>query len=466
MMIRAKWLVLVAAWSATGCVSSSMSSDVARVRELTRIAEVEHVAGSEVADAPPDDIEPLLARPLDAASAVRIAILNNRELRATLRELGIARGQLIQAGVLPNPTVEAELLPERNSRIELRVEYNITALIFAGIRSRAEAPHLDAERYRVAAEVVDLGYRVRAAFYDWQASEKSFELGQRTLDAMTASRDAARALERSGNLTELELASEEVAFERARIDVAKMELAAASAKEALQRLLGLHGAQTSWQATSEIAAVPPDAAVAEDLETQALRSNLDLRSAKEELESLARRASVARNGGWVPDITADVHALQGNPASDAPEDDRDWRFGAGVSVDLPVFDHKQGESLELESRFDAALERYYGKAVQVRSAAREIRAQLLSAHARALQYQNAILPAQARVNAQMILQYNAMQASVFDVIRARREELDLTIEYVMTLAEYWRAQAALDALLQGRDVTRGANPDQNATGGE
>ena len=45
----------------------------------------------------------LLASDLTLDNAVRVALLNNRQLQATFEDLGIARGQLIQAGLIANP---------------------------------------------------------------------------------------------------------------------------------------------------------------------------------------------------------------------------------------------------------------------------------------------------------------------------------------------------------------------------
>src|SRR5690606_21673302 len=105
--------------------------------------------------------------------------------------------------------------------------------------------------------------------------------------------------------------------------------------------------------------------------------------------------------------------------------------------------------------FDALMERYYGTAVDLRSSAREARSRVLSAHARAVQYQDVIVPAQSRVTEQTMLQYNAMQLGIFHVIEARREELDVKLAHVETLREYWTAAAELEALLAGRLVSEG-----------
>jgi hypothetical protein len=75
-----------------------------------------------------------------------------------------------------------------------------------------------------------------------------------------------------------------------------------------------------------------------------------------------------------------------------------------------------------------------------------------SAHQRARQYQNVIVPAQNKVMEHTLLQYNAMQLGVFQLLDARRAQLEVALDYADTLREYWSAAAELDALLAGRVV--------------
>jgi cobalt-zinc-cadmium efflux system outer membrane protein len=92
----------------------------------------------------------------------------------------------------------------------------------------------------------------------------------------------------------------------------------------------------------------------------------------------------------------------------------------------------------------------------VRSAAREIRNRVVSAHGRARQYQEVIAPAQRRVTEQTLLQYNAMQLGIFQLLEARQAELDVELEYIETLREYWSTVARLGALLAGQHALPGA----------
>jgi outer membrane protein TolC len=458
------------ALSAAACASSSTTQDIKSVRDLagdlagdragertgapqTQTQTLPDVHEREVDPASDRDVHKMLEAPLDADAAVRVALLNNRELRATLRELGVARGALVQAGTLPNPVFEAELLPERNSHLELRVEYEISALVLAPLRARAAEPQLEAARFAAAGATVALAYRARAAFYATQAAAQRLRYVHITLDASAAARDAARALRGAGNETALALALREAQYEKARVAAARFELDVVRTREALSRVMGVHGDMTNWQIRTDLPPPPDTAPAHADVETRALRASLELRAAQARTTALGRRAGLVRAEGHVPDVAVDLHALAGDPTSTAGAGAlSSWRLGGGVSVGLPSFNRRQGQRIAADAAFDAELERYYGLAVDVRSDARLYHAELTSAHGRAHHLRTVVLPLQRRVSEETLLQYNAMQASVFHLLTAKRDELDVELAYVEALAEYWTAQAAWDALLKGYRV--------------
>lgn len=435
---------------ALGACGPSLRDHVSAVGTLAQVRRLPALREGQVAESPADEVRTILRAPIDANAAVRIALLNNRELRAKLRELGIVAGQVVQAGLMANPLVDIELVPERDSKLELRVEYDLTSIIMAPLRRQAMQYDLEAARLDAAGSVVQLGYEVRTRFYAFSAALQQLTLAKQSLDALAASRDAAQALLEAGNTNELAASSQIAAYERARVSVAKLELSVAEQREQMQRLLGLHGEQTEWSAQPNLEGAPDQLSVADDLERRALEANLDLRASHKRLSGLAKQTGVARTAVWLPDVTADVHALQTKVESDRSKDH--WRAAGGFSVVVPLFDRGQGHISALEAQFDALLERYQGLAIATRSAARDARNRLVSAHARAHQYQTVILPAQTKVMEQSVLQYNAMQLGVFQLLQARQELLDVQLSYVDTLREYWSAVAELEALTQGRIV--------------
>lgn len=442
----------------TGCVSTGIRSDLDEIQQITDAVAIADVGG-EVEPETVEDARELLGRPLDADGAVRIALLNNRELRATLREVGIARGELLQAGFLPNPTIEAELLPERNSEVELRVEWDLAGLILAPLRADVASAAVEVARFRAAGLLVETGYMVRSAFHAAQAAEERLAIAQRSLDASAAARDAARALATAGGVRALDLAAREAEFEEDRIRVAELELEVIVAREAVQRLLGLHGEETVWTIAAPLAEAPTEPFDPPDLERTVIDASLALREMRSDMERLGRRVGLARAEGVLPELLVDVHTLIGDPSATSQV-----LVGAGLSLRLPVFDRGEGAVAGYEHALDAALERYIGTAIEVRSAAREARARALSARARSRHYSDAVLVARQHVVDETLLQYNAMQVSIFQLLDALRALQESQLAAVETRREYWTAAAALGAVLSGQAVDpSGARPTAHDT---
>jgi cobalt-zinc-cadmium efflux system outer membrane protein len=432
---------------ASGC-ASGMSRDFARLNELTDMPLPSEFDAVDSEPAP--EISQLLTGPLDVDTAVQIAILNNREMRATLRELGVERGMLIDARSVPNPTVEVELAPERDSDFELRAEYEISELILAPLRAKVARSELDAARYKAAVELVMLGYHVRAAYRALQGSRERLAIAQRRLDALAAARDAAVALADAGAFNELESASKIVSYERARLSVAALELELAECREALHRLLGLHGEQAGWNIDDALPPLPEAPPPTTELENLAISASLELAASRRELEALANRTGLERTEGWLPEIAVDYHALVGSPP-DSPQLGG-VRSGGGISLEVPLFNQNRGQTRAAEAAFDGRLERHIGMSVDIRSAARELGNQLRSHHGAARHIANVVLPAQRRVLDETLLQYNAMQIGVFELLAAEQAVLDVELAELAARADYWTTDAAYRALLAGARV--------------
>ncbi|HEX5751020.1 MAG TPA: TolC family protein [Archangium sp.] len=431
-----------------GCATPYHAADLARVRELTR-APLPSAVNVPLPQAPrtEEEVAPLLAQPLTAESAVQVAFLNNRALRGAMRDMGVARGELIQAGLLPNPEVEFDLRATMEPGAPLQQDYfigfDLTHALLTPLRTAVAGAGMEAARYRAAAAVVQLAYDVRSAFYALQAARQRLEASTRALEAFAAGREAARALYEAGNVPELTLASQEAAYESARATTAELELAVLEQRERLHRLLGLHGEQTRWTVASGLPEAPEAAAPPEQLERRAVEASLELGEMRARLDGLSRRTALERTAGWVPEVQVDVHAER---------DGDTWEVGGGASLSLPLFDRRQGTVASVEAQFDALSERYEAAATGIRSAAREARNRLQMAQARARQYGGVIVPARRRVMQQVQLQFNAMQVGIFQLLQARREQLDAELAHASALQDYWTARAAVDALLGGQRV--------------
>lgn len=445
--MRTEALVLALSLALGGCATGRIQGDLAAVRRMTNVELPRELTRAEVRDETSEAVRAMLRRPLSTSDAVRVALANNRALRATLRELGIPRGRLVQAGLVPNPSVMVDLRrstdPSQPLQIDFEVEYDLTGALLAPARAGVASAELEAARVRAAGEVIELGYRVRAAVYRAQAARRRLALARQALDTFAAARDASQALLNAGSRARIDLASREAAYQRERITVSQAELESLAADEALRRLLGVSGADTEFTLAEGLPALPESLHEGANLEGAVIEASLDLRETRARLEALSRRTGLVRARGLLPEISVDAHAEQDNAF---------WELGGGVRVSLPIFDRQQGNLRAVEAEFDGLRERYVGAAIDLRSAAREALGRLRLAHARARQWRDVIVPARDRVMEETQLQYNAMQLGVFQLLTARREQLDAQLEAVDAQRDYWTAAAAMDALLAGRCV--------------
>jgi outer membrane protein TolC len=272
----------------------------------------------------------------------------------------------------------------------------------------------------------------------------------------------------AGNVPAIDAARRIVAYESARLEVAELELELADRREALHRLLGAHGDATGWTAAGALEAPPVEVPVPDEVERRAIEASLDLAASRAALDGMARRNGLARTEGWMPEIELDVHVLEGEPETPTGGAS-ELRVGAGASVSVPLFDRRQGTVRARVAAFDALMERHHGIAIDVRSGARRLANHVRSQHARARHLSDVVVPAARAVLEQSVLQYDAMQIGIFELLAARRELLAIEVAEVLARRDYWTAVAALHALLTGKLVHRevqAASPRMDGSGGE
>ncbi|MGB7159577.1 MAG: TolC family protein, partial [Tepidisphaeraceae bacterium] len=61
-----------------------------------------------------------------------------------------------------------------------------------------------------------------------------------------------------------------------------------------------------------------------------------------------------------------------------------------------------------------------------------------------------ILPLRQRVLDETLLQYNAMHVGIFDLLRAKQEQVHAGAEYVDALRDYWTARSKLTQAAGGK----------------
>lgn len=414
--------------------AAAVASDVARRTG----AEAPPSGGDEAARAASRE---LLARPLTAQSAVKVALLRNAGIRESYERLGIARADLLQAGLIANPVFSANLKSfAEGPEVELGIAMSFVELFFVPLRRRVAAHELCAAQAQVTRELVHVVYDVRRAIATVRGADAVVLVRQEALAAVSAARDLMSRLHGAGNVRDADLTVEEVGAARARLDVDEAETLARDAREALTVLLGLGADETGW--TLDPAPTPPLPIPVGAVEPLALAASLDLLEAKSRWAAALTASGLARRSGLLPHL--DLGAVGTRESSDGA-----WGFGPEISTAIPIFDHGQARVLASNAVARQHAARHAQLRVEVGSAARRFADRARTLEARERYLRETYLPLRARYVIDTVQSFNAMQIGAFDVLDAKEGEADARREHAETATAAHIAQLDLAELLAG-----------------
>jgi cobalt-zinc-cadmium efflux system outer membrane protein len=289
--------------------------------------------------------------------------------------------------------------------------------------------------------VLDFAATVRAAFYRHQANEQRLELLETVVQALAVSFDVTERLYAAGNITDLDRARERAQVEEAKLQLRAAEVAVRESWVRLNTLMGLWGEETTWQIERRLPDIPAEPLSVEGLEGQALRQSLDLASARQRLVVGGEQLSVSR---------AMLFILESFLGAGAERDEGEWKVGPVLEVPIPLLNQGQGRIGRAAAELRRAEQEYYALGVRLRSTARLVKERLQGAEDRARYSRDIVLPLRERIVRETQLQYNAMQLGVFELLRAREQQIEAALAYVDTLLDYWLARTDLEQLVSGR----------------
>ena len=399
-------------------------------------------------------VKEMLDKPLDADTAVQIALLHNRRLQATYEEMGIARAAVIEAGTVSNPAFHGGAVfalpqdpmtahPGHDSYV-FEVHMNFLSFLHRSMRKSVAESEFETVKLLVAAAVIDLAGQTRTAFYRVQADTQMLEMFRQIVLATEAGYNFASELYEAGNIPELALLLEHALYEQSKLGLAAAEVSVAESQEHLNRLMGLWGEETAWTVESRLANISTELMKFDNVEGVAIEKSLDLAMARKRILSIGKQLGVAQATSLVPRLEI---------GGELEKEEGAWKAGPALGFEIPVFDRKQGQRAAAAAELRRQQEEYYALAVEIRSAVRVAHRRLLTARQIALSYQNEILPLQERILKQVQLQYNAMQVGTPRLLLAKQQQIDAGRDYIQALYNYHVSRAEFDQILNGRLVS-------------
>lgn len=428
----------------TGCASTSPTGamrDVSRDVAVRSGHQVRWSQGSDDDKKVDEAIDRALARDLTVDGAVQVALLGNSGLQAKFEELAISQADLVQAGLLKNPSFtigrtawESEHI---NPNLFATLEQDFLDLLTMPMRKRVAEAELEATKLEVGDHVLELAAAVREAFFTAQAAEQVVAMRRLVDEAARTSADVARRQHEAGNMNDLALNNELALAAQTTLDRRRAEGEAAVSREKLNKLMGAWGPRTRWKMAARLPELPKDEAPLEHLESRAVEQRLDIAAARRNVQAMSYALGLAKTTRWVGavNVGVEVGRLRHN---------RRFSFGPSVTLEIPLFDQRQAQIARLEAFLRQGEQELRGLAVDVRADVRSSRARVLTARGVVEDYGKVVVPLRENIVRNSQEQYDAMLLGVYQLIQAKQAEFEAYREYIEALRDYWIARSDLE----------------------
>ncbi len=361
---------------AGGCATVDPHHDYERVgRRVIEATGQERVYRPEDDDLVDELVEELARDGIGADEAAQISLLNNPSLHAAFMDIGMARADVVQAGLFSNPFVGISArFPDGGglANIEAGVAQNIAELWQIPIRKQAAERSLDAAVLALARTAADIAADAKVAYYVAVGVDERLRIARENLDIAKNLLGLARTRQKAGAANQLNVnLSRGIALD-AEIEVERARLAAADARRALATILGLTGDANTLALTDPLPIEPGDIPDSASFVLLAKAWRLDIQAAQQavsaaqarleyeyrrvfpvvELGLTMERSERTAQGGR--DVLADTaRASIANGGLTAPEiqprserrreKGQDYIFGPSLGIELPIFDQNQAQ---------------------------------------------------------------------------------------------------------------------------
>ena len=457
------WLIATFTLALAGCASTAIDDNFDSARRLGQQrlgADVKWLTTEASRQEAAAEVDALLARPLGADDAVRIALAYSPSLQAMLYEGAANSAAATQSARLPNPVFAFERLVRseggvRELEITRTLSFSILDLLLWPARLRLADFQQQTARFGLAGSVVQAASAARQAWVGAVAAQQSVQYFEQVKTSADASAELARRMQAVGNFSKLQRAREQAFSAEAVTQLARARQAARSSREALVRVLGLNETQAATltlpDRLPDLPAAPRDEASVTRL---AMEQRLDVGLARASLEFTAREQGLTRISSFVNGLELGVTRV--SETGLAPKE------GFDINVPLPIFDFGDALRSRAQASYMAALNRSAQLVVEARSQVRENDGAYRTADDVSRQYRDEIVPLRRTIADENVLRYNGMLIGVFELLADAREQVASVVQAIEAQRDFWLADAALESALIGQPT---AAPSMSMQGG-
>lgn len=426
----------------------------------------------------PEEISRQLADGLGLDEALHLAFSNSRRLQSSFLEIGLARADWVQSGLLSNPTLGLALLfPEGGGRSNLQVSLaqNIVDLWQLPVKRRIADRELERTILQIARLAGELTNDTKRAYYGAVAQDHLARLAEENLTVLSKSFDAIRAQREAGAAGALDENLARGEMLQAQLAVRDARLRATNARHELARLLSIEADLREVRLVDSLPASTVLTLEADDLITLAREKRLDLKAVRQAvysseekirleylrvfpemtvgpyLERMERRAqpgrtvladfaraSIAAGAPTVPEIQT--------PGQRRAEERQeiDTILGPTINMTLPVFDQNQAQAARARFAHVQAVKSYEELQINIAQDIRIAADRAAVAWTQVGFYHDELIPQAARNVEFAEISYKAGSADVLTLLQAQRTAIQVRQAHFVTWSEAATAWADLE----------------------
>lgn len=327
--------------SCVGCQSAPPAPDrvtvAAHLVERTGHTLPDHTAPGQIALPPGAAFEDGITDD----EAVAVALWNNAAFQELLTDLGVARGDLIQAGLLPNPEF-VYYLPMSDKPYKYLFDFPIEALWLRPIRVKSAAGEAARTADRLAQAGLDLMRDVRQAYADVVLAKERVRIAGEAVKLRGRVAELAEKRLRAGDISPQEAATARIDALQAEQDAVRIGYDVPVLEERLRNLMGVG----SFRGPLPLDPAPPPAARTFDpdaLAREALDTRPDALAAAEAVTAARARVTFAKLG-WVRFLGV----------ADATSGKESHVLGPALRFTVPLFNRNQGGIARAQAELERA----------------------------------------------------------------------------------------------------------------
>ena len=372
-----------------------------------------------------------IADGLSAEEAVAVALWNNAQFQADLAELGFARADLIEAGMLRNPMLSL-LFPAGPKQLEATLSLPIEVLWQRP--KRVAAAKIDAQR--VAENLVqhglDLARDAHLAHAGLALAQARQHLAAENAHQRRAAAEIATARQRAGEISSLEASTSWLEALQAQEAAVRFTQEAEASRARFNTLLGMEVQDTSFTLSSDPETPLPQPSLPELLQA-AFASRPDLRAAELAIEAAGKRI------GWERTRILNLAAvLDANGAGK-----EGFEMGPGAQIEIPLFNWNNGKIARAQAHLQQAARQYLVVKHRLALEVHEAQTGYLAAQQAITLCRSEWLPTAITAAEQAQKAYAAGEVSYLFVLETNRRLLDAQGRAAEATAELHRAEARL-----------------------